>query len=139
MEDIIKRYRARIRPFLCISPEEVLQAGIVSGEETIEELILIPHPKFGTYMMFAAIVNKPIDEIQNIPILTRGERVFDNRKEAVNYIEKNGNDTFILCGVKDAKIVDRDQINGVIKDVVSNDLIDIQLQELKNFDTRNKS
>lgn len=133
------RYRRRTRPFLYLSIEEVLEAGITAVEETIEELTLIPNPGLGIFMMFAAIINKPNEEIKNIPVIRRGELVFEKRSEAVNYIKRQGKDVFILCGVNKSNIISKEEIAELTVGNESNGLIDKQLKGLQGFDTRNKT
>ncbi|HOC03193.1 MAG TPA: hypothetical protein PKK91_06910 [bacterium] len=133
------RYRIRTRPFLCLSIEEVLETDITSAEETIEELTLIPATGLGIFTMFAAIINKPNEEIKNIPVIRRGELVFEKRGEAVNYIKQRGKDVFILCGVKESNTISREEITELAAGNGSNGLIDKQLKGLRGFDTRNKT
>ena len=133
------RYRIRTRPFLCLSIEEVLETDITSAEETIEELTLIPATGLGIFTMFAAIINKPNEEIKNIPVIRRGELVFEKRGEAVNYIKQRGKDVFILCGVKESNTISREEITELAAGNGSNELIDKQLKGLQGFDTRNKT
>jgi len=135
----ITRYRRRTRPFLYLSIEEVLEAGITTAEETIEELTLIPNPGLGIFMMFAAIINKSSEEIKKIPVTRRGELVFEKRGEAVNYIKQRGKDVFILCGVKESNTISREEITELAAGNGSNELIDKQLKGLREFDTRNKT
>jgi len=133
------RYRIRTRPFLCLSIEEVLETDITSAEETIEELTLIPATGLGIFTMFAAIINKPNEEIKNIPVIRRGELVFEKRSEAVNYIKRQGKDVFILCGVNKSNIISKEEIAELTVGNESNGLIDKQLKGLREFDTRNKT
>ena len=135
----ITRYRIRTRPFLCLSIEEVLETDITVTEETIEELTLIPNPGLGIFTMFAAIINKPNEEIKKIPVIRRGELVFEKRGEAVNYIKRQGKDVFILCGVKESNIVSKEEISELTVGNESNGLIDKQLKGMREFDTRNKT
>lgn len=135
----IRRYRIRTRHFLCISPEEAAGTGITVAEETIEELTLIPNPGLGIFLMFAAIIDKPNDEIEKIPIMKRGELVFERKNEAVHYIKEKGEGTFILCGVKSTRVVSKDEINESLANAESSKSIDTQLKYyLKSFDKRSK-
>ncbi|OQB75633.1 MAG: hypothetical protein BWX89_00009 [candidate division TA06 bacterium ADurb.Bin131] len=89
--------------------------------------------------MFAAIINKPNEEIKNIPVIRRGELVFEKRSEAVNYIKRQGKDVFILCGVNKSNIISKEEIAELTVGNESNGLIDKQLKGLREFDTRNKT
>ncbi|HRS06999.1 MAG TPA: hypothetical protein P5065_08200, partial [Candidatus Ratteibacteria bacterium] len=78
-------------------------------------------------------------EIKNIPVIRRGELVFEKRGEAVNYIKQRGKDVFILCGVKESNTISREEITELAAGNGSNELIDKQLKGLREFDTRNKT
>ncbi len=134
----IRRFRIRTRPWLCVSPEEAAGTGITVAEETIEELTLIPNPGLGIFMMFAAVLNKPDDEIKKIPVMKRGELVFERKNEAVKYVREKGEGIFILCGIRDSRIISKEEIAESMASGESTELIDRQLKELKSFDTRNK-
>ena len=106
MPEEIKRYRIRPKTYLCLYPEEALSSGISTSEETLEELTLVISQGFG-YSMYAVLKNLSEEKLREIPIHERGEKVFENRREAVNYIKRQGDGNFLLYGVTDLKIFDR--------------------------------
>ncbi|MGC8804429.1 MAG: hypothetical protein ACP5JO_03380 [Candidatus Ratteibacteria bacterium] len=137
METSLRRYRIRTRPFLCLDAAEAADTGVTVGEETIEELLLIPNPGFGFYQLYAVIINKPDSEIRNIPVMKRGEIAFESRSEASHYAKKRG-DPYILCGVKQTRSVSKEEIEEFRNLHQHEDPIEKKLKELKMFDTRNK-
>lgn len=106
----IKRYRVRPKVYLCLSPEEAVNTGITVGEETVEELTLVRGVFLGS-LLYASIREMDESELMKIPVVERKERLFDSRKEAVNYISENNTDgTLTLYGVKEIKSVPREKI-----------------------------
>ncbi|MCM8805539.1 MAG: hypothetical protein NC825_02250 [Candidatus Omnitrophica bacterium] len=130
--ETMRRYRIRTRPFLCIDPVEAVETGVTVGEETIEELLLIPNPGLGIYTMYAVVMDQPENEIRNIPVMKRGEIVFEKRSEASHYAKKRG-DPYVLCGVKSTRVVNQDEIEQFRSIHPGEDDI---LKKLKMFDTR---
>ena len=123
-----KRYRVRPKTYLCLTPEEALSSGISIAEETLEELTLIQTQGFG-YQMYAALRNIPEEQLIKIPVHERNENIFDNRKQAINYIKsQDGLHTFLLYGVIDIKVVERSEIN-----IQESQSIDHIAEDLKNF------
>ncbi|HOK80868.1 MAG TPA: hypothetical protein PK303_03245 [bacterium] len=138
METTLRRYRIRTRPFLCLDAAEAADTGVTVGEETIEELVLIPNPGFGFYQLYAVIINKPDDEIRNTPVMKRGEIAFEKRTEAAHYAKKRG-EPYILCGVKETRPVSKEEIEEYKSLHQQDNSIEKKLKELKMFDTRNKT
>ncbi|HOJ31477.1 MAG TPA: hypothetical protein PLP13_05535 [bacterium] len=137
METTLRRYRIRTRPFLCLDPGEAADTGVTVGEETIEELTLIPNPGLGFYHLYAVLINKPVSEIKDTPVMKRGEISFENRSEASHYAKKRG-DPYILCGVKQTRPVSKDEVEEFRNLHQQEDSIEKKLKELKMFDTRDK-
>ncbi|MCS7180237.1 MAG: hypothetical protein NZ891_02670 [bacterium] len=128
MEKEVRRYRIRPKTYLCLTPEEALTTGISTGEQIVEEILLSREFSISA-IMYAAIRNLPDEEIKKIPVEERGEKLFENRKEALNYIKEKG-DNFLLYIVKETKMVPREEIKW---DETENQ-IDEFLSQLKEFE-----
>jgi len=127
MEKEIKRYRIRPKNYLCLSPEEAVLTGITIGEQIIEEIKLTRDPGFG-YEMYASIRELPENEIKKIPVVDRYEHLFENRKQAINFIKEKGGNNLHLYGVIEMKSIDRREID------YDNKEISTTLDELKKFE-----
>jgi hypothetical protein len=128
MEKEIKRYRIRPKTYLCLTPEEALTTGISTGEQIVEEIILIKEFTF-TAEMYGVIRNLPEEELKKMKVDERNEKLFESRKEAQRYIKEMGEDLFSLYVVKETRMVPRDQIKW---DEAEN-AIDDFLSQLKEF------
>ncbi|MCM8767969.1 MAG: hypothetical protein NC816_01660 [Candidatus Omnitrophica bacterium] len=129
MEKEIKRYRIRPKVYLCLSPEEALKTGISTGEQIIEEILLSREFTFSA-IMYAAIRNLPEDELKKIPVLERGEELFESRREVIKYIKEKGEDLFLLYVVKETKMFPKEEIKW---DETENKIDDF-LSQLKEFE-----
>ncbi len=129
MEKEIKRYRIRPKVYLCLSPEEALKTGISTGEQIIEEILLSREFTFSA-IMYAAIRNLPEDELKKIPVLERGEELFESRREVIKYIKEKGKDLFLLYVVKETKMFPKEEIKW---DETENKIDDF-LSQLKEFE-----
>lgn len=128
MEKEIKRYRIRPKTYLCLTPEEALTTGISTGEQIVEEVLLSREFTLSA-IMYGAIRNLPEEEIKKIPVEERGEKLFETRREAVNYVKEKGEDLFLIYVVKETKMVPREEIRW-------NDVENIEdfLSQLKEFE-----
>ena len=106
------RYRVRTKQYLCLTPEEALGTGITAGEQIIEQLTLVPNPRFRQYE-YAAVRTADEATLRKTPVLERGEKTFETKENAQVYIRTNGRDTYTLCGVLEAKPVNRSTIGNV--------------------------
>jgi len=132
MEDDVKRYRVRPKQYLCLSPEEAVSTGITVGEETVEEFTLVRSQGFG-YRMYASVREISEEELQQIPVSERREKLFENRREAARYIAENNVDgTLYLYAVQDIKSVDRSAI-GRFENAPSSGGF---MEELKTFEKK---
>ena len=133
-EEII-RYRVRTKSYLCLSPEEALTTGITTGEQTIEEVILVKNPSFG-YSEYAVIRNMSDEQLKKIPVIERGEEIFERRKDAVRYIKTMGSKNYQLCGIKETKAVPREELR--ITEEEDKPVEDF-MEELKAFEKKNQN
>ncbi|MCM8804431.1 MAG: hypothetical protein NC833_04165 [Candidatus Omnitrophica bacterium] len=129
MEKEVKRYRIRPKEYLCLTPEEAITTGISTGEQIIEEVLLVKEFSLTAYM-YGAIRNLPEEELKKIPISERGEKIFESRKEAIKYIKEKGEDLFLLYVVKETKMFPKEEIKW---DEVENS-IDTFLEKIKEFE-----
>ncbi|MFN4226790.1 MAG: hypothetical protein ACK4F0_01430 [Candidatus Ratteibacteria bacterium] len=129
MEKEIKRYRIRPKVYLCLSPEEALKTGISTGEQIVEEIFLSKEFTLSA-IMYAAIRNLSEEELKRIPVLERGELLFESRREAINYIKEKGDDLFLLYVVKETKMFPKEEIKW---DETENEIGDF-LSQLKEFE-----
>ncbi|MGC8977124.1 MAG: hypothetical protein ACP5OB_05820 [Candidatus Ratteibacteria bacterium] len=129
MEKEVKRYRIRPKEYLCLTPEEAITTGITTGEQIIEEISLAREISLTAYM-YAAIRNLPEEELKKIPVIDRGERLFESRREAVKYIKEKGENLFLLYVVKETKMFPKEEIKW---DNFENS-IDSFLEEIKKFE-----
>ncbi len=128
MEKEIKRYRVRPKDYLCLTPEEALLTGISTGEQIVEEILLVREFTLTAYM-YAAIRNLPEDQLKEIPVLERKEKLFESRKEAIRYIKENGENLFLIYVVKETKMFPKEEIKW---DSVENS--EDFLNQLKEFE-----
>lgn len=127
----IIRYRIRTKPYLCLSPAEAINTGITIGEQTVEMVILVKNPGPG-YPEYGVIRNMSEEELKKIPVMERGEKVFERRKDAVNYIKTMGSKNYQLCGVKETRAVPREELR-----IDEEKSVEDFLKELKAFEKKN--
>ena len=135
MAEEIIRYRVRTKPYLCLSPAEAFNTGITIGEQTIEEVILVKNPGLG-YSEYAAIRNMSEEQLKKIPVIERGEKIFERRKDAVRYIKTMGSENYQLYGIKETKAVPREELR--ITEEEDKPVEDF-MEELKAFEKKNKN
>jgi hypothetical protein len=105
---MIRRYRIRGKPYLCLTPEEAVGTGVMVGEESVEEFSLITD--IGLFEEYAAIRKEPEEKLKEMPALERGERYFTARREAVEYLRTKGPEKYLLAGVKSKRIVQKKEL-----------------------------
>ncbi|RKY29664.1 MAG: hypothetical protein DRP67_06200 [Candidatus Omnitrophota bacterium] len=127
----IIRYRIRTKPYLCLSPAEAINTGITIGEQTVEMVILVKNPGPG-YPEYGVIRNMSEEELKKIPVMERGEKVFERRKDAVNYIKTMGSKNYQLCGVKETRALPREELR-----IDEEKSVEDFLKELKAFEKKN--
>jgi hypothetical protein len=100
------------------------------GEQTVEEVHLVENPGFG-YQEYAVVRDAGLEALKKMPVEERGEKVFLQRREAAGYLVEVGKETHRLCGVKDTRMIPRNEIGpaeeGTVQDF---------MQELKRFETK---
>ena len=132
MEDEIKRYRMRTNEMLFLSAAEILMTGVTTNEQVIEELTLVPNPRF-RFFEYAVIRKEAEEELEKIPAIRREERTFDERPHAVKYVKTNGQENYLFCGISDTKIVPRELIKGVEEQEVGDFTEDLKAYEAEGF------
>ncbi|MCM8819035.1 MAG: hypothetical protein NC915_06140 [Candidatus Omnitrophica bacterium] len=129
MEKEVKRYRIRPKTYLCLTPEEALITGISTGEQIVEEILLVREFTISS-IMYGVIRNLPEEELKKMSVEERKEKLFESRREAIKYIKENGEDLFLLYVVKETKMVPREEIKwNEIENSVNN-----FLNQLKDFE-----
>lgn len=129
MEKEIKRYRIRPKEYLCLSPQEAIMTGISTGEQIIEEVVLVKEFLINP-LMYAVIRNLPEEKIKEIPVLERKEMLFETRREALKFIKENGGpEVFSLYAVKETKMIPRETITWEGEMEIEN-----FMEELKKFE-----
>ncbi|HOK55818.1 MAG TPA: hypothetical protein PKV21_06895 [bacterium] len=129
MEKEIKRYRIRPKTYLCLTPEEAITTGISTGEQIIEELILVREFTLSAYM-YGVTRNLPEEELKKMKVEERGEKLFESRKEAINYLKEKGEKFFSLYIVKETRMFPREEIKW---DETEKSIEDF-LSQLKEFE-----
>ena len=138
MESIIlKRYRVRPKEYLCMTPMEAKQTGITLGEQVIEEILLVRRPGPGA-REFAAIRTGTDAQIRAIPPLDRQERLFPDKRSAMQFIAGQPPGSFELAAVKEMRTVTRDEMIDESGGAPGETPIDDISDELAAFDVRTR-
>lgn len=63
MNSELIRYRVRTNPYLCLSPEEALSAGVPTGEQRVEKIHLRENPRLG-FVEYAVVQKASLEELK---------------------------------------------------------------------------
>ncbi len=126
------RYHIRVKPILCLTAEEAIAGGVSVDEETVEAVVLFPNPV--TADGYAVLRTEPEDVLAALTASQRGERIFPNRRQAMEYLRSQDPGMFRLYGVKEFHSLKREEVGADATGLSADDV----LRQLSEFEEQDR-